>query len=155
MPERSAGILLYRLAEGSRQVLLVHPGGPFWVRKDAGAWTIPKGRIAEGEDAEAAARREFEEETGSHPPDHLQLLGTFRQPSGKLLTAFAGEGAFDPRQLKSNLFELQWPPHSGLLQFFPEVDRGAWFEAAEADEKILKGQRPILQALSHALAIRG
>jgi predicted NUDIX family NTP pyrophosphohydrolase len=147
MPETSAGILLYRLATAGPEVLLVHPGGPFWARKDEGAWSIPKGLYTQSEEAAAAARREFAEETGHAPQGDLVPLGVFRQPSGKQITAFALEGEFDPETLRSNSFEMQWPPRSGRLQSFLEADRAGWFGLVEARRKILKGQVPILAAL--------
>jgi predicted NUDIX family NTP pyrophosphohydrolase len=147
MPQRSAGILLYRRQEGAIEVLLVHPGGPFWAKKDEGAWSIPKGEYAAGEDPLAAARREFEEETGARPESESVALGAFRQSSAKIVDAWAIEGDFDPATLKSNTFTLEWPPRSGKLREVPEVDRAAWFAPEQAARKILKGQRPILEAL--------
>ena len=146
MPQLSAGILLYRLAAGP-EVLLVHPGGPFWARKDAGAWSIPKGLVEENEDVEAAARREFAEETGHAPPGVLQSLGRVRQPGGKLIAGFALEGDFEVKQLVSNTFTLEWPPRSGRHADFPEVDRAVWFAPRAAREKLLLGQLPLLDAL--------
>ena len=147
MPKRSAGLLLYRLTSGAPQVFLVHPGGPYWAKKDEGAWSIPKGEFEEGEEPLAAARREFEEETGFRPEGEAVPLGTFRQPSGKQVTAFAVEGDLDPATLRSNTFSMQWPPRSGRMQAFPEVDRAGWFAKAEAESKILVGQRAMLEAL--------
>jgi len=147
MPERSAGVLLYRRRGGAIEVLLVHPGGPFWRNKDEGAWSIPKGLYAGGEDPLAAARREFFEETGMQAEGECLDLGSFRQPSGKIVTAFALEGDLDLAAFRSNTFALEWPPKSGRLQDFPEADRAGWFAPAEAQRKILKGQLPILQAL--------
>mgnify|MGYP000182776771 CR=1 FL=1 len=144
MPKQSAGILLYRPAASSCEVLLVHPGWPFWAQKDDGAWSIPKGLIEPGEDPLAAAKREFAEETGFVPEGDYRWLGVFRQPDGKLVHAWAVRGDFDPRQLKSNSFSLEWPPHSGQWREFPEVDRAAWFAPEDALRKISKGQRPIL-----------
>jgi len=155
MPETSAGIMLFHRRPAGIEVLLVHPGGPYWARKDAGAWSIPKGLHEPGEDPEAAARREFAEETGLAPEGALIHLGTFRQPSGKLLEAYAGEGDFDPGRLASNVFAIEWPPRSGRMQEFPEADRAAWFAPAEARLKLLKGQVPILQALLAYLQGRG
>lgn len=143
----SAGIMLYRRSRGRLEVFLVHPGGPFWAKKDARAWSIPKGEYAEGEDPETVARREFTEETGCDPPGLLQPLAPVTQPSGKLISAWAGEGDFDPATLTSNTFPLEWPPRSGNIQQFPEVDRGAWFDIPSAREKILIGQRPFLEQL--------
>lgn len=147
MPETSAGILLYRRRSDSTKVLLVHPGGPYWAKKDEGAWSIPKGLYEPGEDPEAAARREFAEETGFTPTGSLIPLGSFRQPSGKLIAAWAAEGEFDTAALRSNLFSIEWPPRSGRMQEFPEADRAEWFAPGEARHKILKGQVPILEAL--------
>ena len=148
MSDRSAGILLYRRREESVEVFLVHPGGPFWARKDEGAWTVPKGLVENNEDPLLAAKREFEEETGFKPPKGpFKELGTFRQPGGKLVAMWAAEGDCDPAKLASNTFELEWPPRSGKKRTFPEVDRGAWFGRDAAAQKILKGQRPALDAL--------
>ena len=147
MPQRSAGLLMYRCRHGTVEVLLVHPGGPFWTRKDDGAWSIPKGLFEEGEDPEATARREFEEETGQAPDGPLVALGVFRQPSGKRLHAFATEGEFDLASFRSNSFAMEWPPRSGRISEFPEADRAAWFGEAEALVKITRGQRPIVAAL--------
>lgn len=152
MPEVSAGILLYRRTEGGLEVLLIHPGGPFWARKDAGAWSIPKGLVDPQEDPQAAARREFGEETGFAADGPLHPLGEFRQPSGKRLLAFALEGDADPSALTSNAFEMEWPPRSGRRQGFPEADRAGWFAPAEARVKLLKGQVPVLEALLRYLA---
>jgi predicted NUDIX family NTP pyrophosphohydrolase len=145
--KRSAGILLYRRKGKSVEVFLVHPGGPFWTKKDDGAWTIPKGAIEPGEDPLAAARREFTEETGFGVDGDFIELGTFKQPGGKHVLVWALEGDCDPKKLVSNEFEMDWPPRSGKRQRFPEVDRGQWFGIARAREKLLTGQRPILDAL--------
>lgn len=147
MPKRSAGLLLFRLTGGEVEVFLVHPGGPYWAKKDQGAWSIPKGEIDEGEDPLAAARREFEEETGVWPEGEAIPLGTVRQPGGKLVTAFAVEGDLDADTIRSNTFTMEWPPRSGRMRSFPEVDRAGWFGREEAERKILKGQRAILDAL--------
>jgi predicted NUDIX family NTP pyrophosphohydrolase len=147
MPRRSAGILLYRRRSGGIEILLVHPGGPFWVNKDDGAWSIPKGEYAAGEDALAAARREFAEETGSPVEGEAIALGSFRQSSGKIVDAWAVEGDFEPASLRSNTCTVEWPPRSGRMREVPEVDRGGWFTPEEAARKLLKGQRPILEAL--------
>jgi predicted NUDIX family NTP pyrophosphohydrolase len=152
MAKRSAGVLLYRRAAGGPEVLLVHPGGPFWARKDSGAWSIPKGEIGEGEAAEAAARREFVEETGFSVAGELTALGEFKQPSGKRVLAFALEGDVDPSQLRSNACQIEWPLKSGRLIDIPEVDRAAWFGLAEALEKVVKGQRGILEGLARLLS---
>ena len=152
MPEISAGILLHRNGPAGREVFLVHPGGPFWARKDEAAWSIPKGLIDPGEDPEAAARREFAEEVGAVPPGPLQPLGEFRVSSGKLLRAYALEGDFDPATLVSNSFEMEWPPRSRQKQSFPEVDRAQWFSREDAHLKLHLGQRPLLDALARVLA---
>jgi predicted NUDIX family NTP pyrophosphohydrolase len=148
MAKRSAGILLYRGALPSLEVLLVHPGGPFWAKKDDGAWSIPKGEYDESEDPLAVARREFEEELGSAPPDgEIVALGELVQPSRKAVRAYALEGNFDPAKLRSNRFELEWPPKTGRKQSFPEIDRAAWFGLDEARKKILPGQAPFIDRL--------
>jgi predicted NUDIX family NTP pyrophosphohydrolase len=144
MGKRSAGILMYRRRGDGVELFLVHPGGPFWARKDLGAWSIPKGEYAEGEDPAAVARREFAEETGASPPGELRPLGELVQPGRKIVTAWALEGDLDPSTLRSNRFELEWPPRSGRRQSFPEVDRGDWFSPAEAGRKILPGQREFI-----------
>jgi predicted NUDIX family NTP pyrophosphohydrolase len=149
MPANSAGILLFRKRKRGREVFLVHPGGPFWRSKDLGAWTIPKGTIEPGEDVLSAARREFREETGFVAKGDFRLLGTFRQPGGKLVTAFAVEGEFDPDTLVSTTFSTLWPPKSGKFAEFPEIDRGEWFARAVAERKILKGQKPMLDVFFH------
>jgi predicted NUDIX family NTP pyrophosphohydrolase len=137
MAKRSAGILMYRGFPPRLELLLVHPGGPFWARKDLGAWSIPKGEYAEGEDPLAVAKREFAEELGSPPPQgEFVSLGELVQPSRKIVTAFALEGDFDPATVTSNRFELEWPRGSGRKQSFPEVDRAAWFAPTKAREKI-------------------
>ena len=146
MPEISAGILLHRLGADGREVLLVHPGGPFWAPKDEAAWSIPKGLIEPGEALEAAARREFAEEVGTVPDGPLTLLGELKLSGSKVLVAFALEGTFDPKTLISNRFELEWPPRSGRRQSFPEVDRAGWFGLDEARTKLHLGQRPLLDA---------
>jgi predicted NUDIX family NTP pyrophosphohydrolase len=154
MPEKSAGLLMYRpRTSGGHEVLLIHPGGPFWAHKDAGAWSIPKGLVQPGEDPLAAARREFAEETGCEPPsDGFVFLGDFRQPSRKLVTAFAVAGDFDLSRFKSNTFAMEWPPRSGVTTVFPEADRAEWFGLAEAERRILTGQRPVIAALVTRLA---
>lgn len=151
--ERSAGILVYRRRDGVVEVLLVHPGGPFWAKKDAGAWSIPKGLVEPGEDPLQAARRELEEETGSAIDGDFLDLGEARQPGGKVVRAWAVEGDIDVGRLTSNSFEMEWPPRSGRRQAFPEVDRGDWFTLAEAVGKILEGQRPFLTRLARELQL--
>jgi predicted NUDIX family NTP pyrophosphohydrolase len=137
---------MYRRRERDPEVLLVHPGGPFWRNKDAGAWSIPKGLYEADEEPLTAARREFEEETGYRVDGAFVALGSFRQPGGKIVTAFAVEGDFDVTALCSNAFTIEWPPRSGRQMSFPEVDRAEWFSLAAARSKLVKGQVPILDA---------
>jgi predicted NUDIX family NTP pyrophosphohydrolase len=144
---RSAGNLLYRRQNGPIEVLLVHPGGPFWRNKDLGAWSIPKGEYAKGEEPLAAARREFEEETGVPVSGNFLSLGEVVQRGGKTVAAFALEGDLDPRTLRSNVFELEWPPRSGKRLSFPEIDRAGWFSPQEAERKILPAQAPFIARL--------
>lgn len=146
MPSKSAGIIAYRKRR-KVEVLLVHPGGPFWRNKDLGAWSIPKGEYADGEDAEIAARREFAEELGLELSVPLIALGQVRQRGGKLVTAFAAELDIDVRSIRSNTFEMEWPPRGGKRQAFPEVDRAEWLTLEAAREKINAGQRPLLDRL--------
>ena len=147
MPKKtSAAILLYRRRDGL-EVFLVHPGGPFWAKKDLGAWSLPKGELDEGEDPLAAAKREFTEETGFPIDGELHPLTPLRQPSGKTIVAWAVEGDCDPAALRSNTFSMEWPPKSGKRQEFTEVDRGAWFTIDEARKHIVKGQEPFLDEL--------
>jgi len=153
MPEISAGILVFRHGPEGTEVLLVHPGGPFWAKKDAGAWSIPKGMVEADEDHEAAARREFAEETGFAAEGELRPLGEFRQKSGKRVVAFAMEGDFDPARLASNSFEMEWPPRSCQRRSFPEIDRAAWFGLDEARVKLVVGQVPMLEALVRAAGV--
>jgi predicted NUDIX family NTP pyrophosphohydrolase len=144
----SAGILLYRRRDGALEVLLVHPGGPFWARKDLGAWSIPKGEYDDDEDPRACALREFAEETGTQLPDRaLDELGSVRLKSGKLVLAFAVEGDLDPATISSNTFELEWPPRSGRMQSFPEIDRAGWFDPATAREKLNPAQAAFVDRL--------
>jgi len=148
MAKRSAGLLLFRESPRGVEVLLVHPGGPFWAKKDEGAWSIPKGEFDDDEDALVAARREFEEETGATAPDgETFALDPVRQPSGKVVHAWAIRGDFDPEHLTSNTFSMEWPPRSGRSADFPEVDRAEWFSWDRALIKMQKGQRPILDQL--------
>ncbi len=147
MPKQAAGILLYRRDPTGLQVLLAHPGGPLWSRKDHGAWTLPKGQFTDGELPLDAARREFEEEMGSAPAGEFQSLGTLKQPSGKVIHAWAAAADFDCASVKSNLFSMEWPPKSGRTAEFPEVDRAGWFSIDDARRKILKGQQPFLDRL--------
>lgn len=156
MSKRSAGILLFRFAEGAPQALLVHPGGPFWKNKDAGAWSVPKGEYEPGEDAQAAAIREFSEETGAAPDDHdLLPLGEVKQRNGKVVTAWAVEGDFDVTALHSNEFELEWPPRSGRRQLFPEVDRALWCDPDTAREKLNPAQAAFVDRLLDVLREAG
>jgi predicted NUDIX family NTP pyrophosphohydrolase len=149
--KKSAGILVYRKGASGVQVLLVHPGGPFWARKDAGAWSIPKGEIDPAEDALAAAQREFAEETGMALAGEFLPLGDLRQAGGKHVTAWALELDLDPAAIRSNTFTLEWPPKSGRIGEFPEIDRAEWFDLDAAREKILASQRPFLDRLQAAL----
>lgn len=146
----SAGLLLYR-RRPNLEVLLAHPGGPYWRNKDEGAWTVPKGEILEGEDPYAAALREFEEETGLHPHGKTVSLGSLRQSGGKLVHAWAVENDWDPSRLVSNQFSIEWPPRSGRTAVFPEIDRANWFDLATARLKILKSQTEFLNRLEAAL----
>ncbi|MBA2963332.1 MULTISPECIES: NUDIX domain-containing protein [Ramlibacter] len=148
----SAGLLLFRRTPAALEVLLAHPGGPYWARKDQGAWTLPKGEVQPGEEPLAAACREFAEETGHAPAGPFIALGEVRQAGGKRVQAWAVEGSFDPAQLRCNQFEMEWPPRSGRRQSFPEIDRVGWFGPAEAASRLLAGQRPFLERLQLALA---
>lgn len=153
MPKLSAGIMVYKQKSGEPQVFLVHPGGPFWAKKDAGAWSVPKGEYSDGDDPFEAAKREFTEETGLMPPD-----GNFRELqavkyANKILTVWAVEGDIDAAKIISNIFTLEWPPKSGQQQEFPEVDRAGWFSLAVAQEKLVKGQTPLLTQLATVLKV--
>ena len=153
MPKLSAGLLLYRVIDGELEVLIGHPGGPFWARKDEGAWSIPKGEYTEGEDPWTVAQREFFEELGKEAPDGERLaFDPVKQPSDKVITAFAVRGDLDLDGTFSNTFEMEWPRGSGKLRDFPEIDRVGWFPVAAARSKLLKGQRPLLDRLMSALA---
>ncbi|MES2195701.1 MAG: NUDIX domain-containing protein [Pseudomonadota bacterium] len=147
MPINSAGILIYRRDGEGIEVLLVHPGGPFWRKRDLGAWSLPKGELNEGEDAETAARREFKEELGVEASGPLQPLGQVRQRAGKTVLGYAMEGDLDVNNISSNDVAIEWPPHSGQTVSFPEIDRAAWFALPLAREKILASQRPFLDRL--------
>ncbi|KPJ93561.1 MAG: hypothetical protein AMJ53_07040 [Gammaproteobacteria bacterium SG8_11] len=151
MPITSAGILLYRIAQAHLQVFLVHPGGPFWAHKDAGAWSIPKGEFGADEDALAAARREFAEETGFDIDGEFKELAPVKQSSAKTVYAWAVVGDLDASAIRSNTFTMQWPPNSGRYAEFPEVDRGQWFDFPTAKQKIVKGQVPLLEQLEELL----
>ena len=151
MAQSSAGVLLYRRPGKSLEVLLVHPGGPFWAGRDLGAWSIPKGEFDEGEEPAAAARREFAEELGVELEGELSALGEVRQKGGKRVVGFAAEGDFGVTAIRSNTFEMEWPPRSGRKQSFPEIDRAAWFDFEIAREKMIDGQRPFLERLAALL----
>jgi predicted NUDIX family NTP pyrophosphohydrolase len=150
MTKRSAGILMYRRSP-ELEVLLAHPGGPFWAKKDEGSWSIPKGEYDEAEEPLACAIREFDEELGARPHGDFIELGEIVQPSRKIVVAFAVEGTFDPPALRSNRFELEWPPKSGRMQSFPEIDRVEWFASDRAKVKILAGQQGFIDRLLAAL----
>ena len=152
----SAGLLLWRRRDGRLEVLLAHQGGPFWAKKDLGHWTIPKGEVEPGEQFEAVARREFAEETGHDPPDRtLVELGEITQKSGKLVLGWAVEGDLDPSTAVSNTYEMEWPPHSGVVQSFPEIDRVEWFDLDEARRRLKAAQVPFLDRLQAAIATTG
>ena len=153
--KRSAGILLYRPHGNSYEVLIVHPGGPFWAHKDLGTWSIPKGEIEAQEDHLTAAKREFEEEVGAPPPaGEYESLGEVTQSSGKIVSAFALRSDFNLERFKSNMFEMEWPPKTGKQQEFPENDRAAWVTMNTAKQKLVKGQVPLLQTLADKLDIK-
>ena len=154
MSKRSAGILMYRRAVPGLELLLVHPGGPFWKNRDAGAWSIPKGEYAPDEDPLAVAVREFEEEIGARLAGEFRPLGEVVQKCGKIVAAWAVEGDLDPATIRSNTFEIEWPPKSGRKAAFPEVDRAGWFSPDEAREKILSSQRPFIARLEERIARR-
>jgi predicted NUDIX family NTP pyrophosphohydrolase len=153
MPKRSSGLVLYRRIGSQIEVLLVHPGGPFWARRDEHAWSIPKGEYEEDEDPEHVARREFSEELGREPPTGTMVdLGEVRQSGGKLVRAWALEGDLDTSSIASNTFEMEWPPKSGKIQTFPEVDRAEWFGIETARTKLHKGQVVLMSHLEAFLA---
>ncbi|HEY6444250.1 MAG TPA: NUDIX domain-containing protein [Candidatus Acidoferrales bacterium] len=154
MAKKSAGLLMYRMRDGILEVLLVHLGGPFWVKKDAGAWFVPKGEVEPGEDELGAAKREFKEETGFDPGDELQPLGSVKHKSGKTVTAWAFEGDCDPATLKSNTFTLEWPPRSGKQKEFPEIDRACFFTLDEAREIIHPAEFELVERLDSFLSGR-
>jgi len=154
MAKQSAGLLLYRVHEGALEVFLVHPGGPFWAKKDLGAWSIPKGEIEEGEDLLEAARREFAEETGFRPEGVFRELAPVRQKSGKVVRAWAVEGDCDAAAIRSNTFPLEWPPRSGRWMDVPEVDRAGWFSLEEARLKMHPAQAVFLERLKQHLETR-
>jgi len=155
MPKRSAGLLMYRRSKGELEIFLVHPGGPIWARKDQGAWTLPKGEYEQDESPLVAARREFEEETGFHAAGKFIELGSIRQKSGKIVTAWAFEGDCDPAKLISNTCEIEWPPRSGKHIEIPEVDRGRWFNIDEARQYIREEQGKFLDNLCAVLSLNG
>ncbi len=151
MPKPSAGLVVYRRQAGEIEVFLVHPGGPFWRNKDQAAWSIPKGEFEPGEDALSAARREFHDETGLQVKGSLTPLAPRRQPSGKTVYAWAVEDDCDPAKVKSNMFSLEWPPRSGRMQEFPEIDKAEWFSLNTARQKVHKGQIGFLDELEERL----
>jgi predicted NUDIX family NTP pyrophosphohydrolase len=151
MPKKSAGLLMYRRRRGVLEVFLVHPGGPFWQKKDAGSWSIPKGEYLPGEDPLEAAKREFQEETGVQASGQFIPLTPRKQPSGKIISAWAFEGDCDASAIKSNTFLMEWPPRSGRQQEFPEVDRAGWFSVPGAKEIIIKGQSGFLEELTQVV----
>ena len=153
MAKRSAGLLIHRQHEGRVELLLVHPGGPYWAKKDAGSWSIPKGLVDEGEDELSAARREVQEEIGHTPEGPNTFVGSYKQPSGgKIVIAWSVPAEIDIDRIVSNSFAMEWPPRSGLMNEFPEVDRAGWFSLDEADVKLVPGQRPILQDFAREIA---
>ncbi len=154
MAKKSAGLVMYRKRNGEIEALLVHPGGPIWAKKDVGVWSIPKGEIDSGKDALTTAQREFEEETGMQPQGEFLPLGTIKQKSGKLVRAWAFEGDCDPASIKSNTFQIEWPPHSGKKQEYPEVDRAEFFGLVEARRKINPAQAPLLDELERIVTRR-
>jgi predicted NUDIX family NTP pyrophosphohydrolase len=151
----AAGLLMYRLRAAGVEVLLVHPGGPLWARRDIGAWSIPKGEPEPGEELLGTARREFQEETGLAPEGPFRPLGTVRQRGGKEVAAWCFPGDLDPSEVRSQTFSMEWPPRSGRRADFPEVDRAAWFSLDAARERILPGQVPLLEELERVLALPG
>ena len=152
MSKKSSGLLAYRRRAGHMEVFLIHPGGPYWTRKDDGAWSIPKGEFTVEEPLEAA-KREFTEETGFQTNGPYRILAPIRQPSGKLIHAWAFEGDFDPAAIRSNTFPLEWPPGSGMVRDFPEADRAGWFSIEKAREKIIRGQTGFIDELEKIMGI--
>jgi len=152
MSKKSSGLLAYRRRAGHMEVFLIHPGGPYWTRKDDGAWSIPKGEFIVEEPLEAA-KREFTEETGFQTNGPYRILAPIRQPSGKLIHAWAFEGDFDPAAIRSNTFPLEWPPGSGMVRDFPEADRAGWFSIEKAREKIIRGQTGFIDELEKIMGI--
>lgn len=153
MARKSAGVLMYRFRCDNLEVFLVHPGGPYWSKKDLGSWSIPKGEYADSEDPFQVARREFFEETGFEAAGDFRALTPLKQPGGKVVTAWAVQGDCDPDAVTSNLFTMEWPPKSGIFKEFPEVDRGEWFTVRDARKKVLKGQVPFIDQLCEILGI--
>lgn len=153
MPKSSAGLLMYRRAGESVEIFLIHPGGPFWSKKDAGAWSIPKGEIQADENPLTAARREFAEETGSEIDGDFISLDSIKQKGGKVVSAWAVEGSIDADAIKSNTFSMEWPPRSGRQAEFPEVDRAGWFSLTEAREKLIPAQTEFVNALCSKLGV--
>jgi predicted NUDIX family NTP pyrophosphohydrolase len=151
MPKKSAGLLMYRRRHGVLEVFLVHPGGPFWQKKDAGSWSIPKGEYTTEEDPLEVAKREFQEETGFKASGEFVSLASRKQPSGKIITAWAFEGNCDASTIKSNTFSMEWPPRSGKREEFPEVDRAGWFSIPDAKQKIIKEQSGFVDELVRIL----
>jgi len=154
MPKQSAGLLMFRRRGGGLEVFLVHPGGPFWAKKDQGAWSIPKGEYEPDEDPLVAARREFAEETGIVPEGEYVALTPLRQSGGKIVHAFAVQGDCDPQAIRSNTFVMEWPPRSGRQQEFPEIDRAGWFPLEQAKQKLLAAQVVLVEELARLLAQR-
>jgi predicted NUDIX family NTP pyrophosphohydrolase len=155
MPRKSAGILLYKIENKILKIFLVHPGGPFWAKKDDGAWSIPKGEFDDGEDPLDAAKREFEEETGIKISGAFLELKPIRQKSGKIVYAWAVEGDVDVSKIKSNEFEIEWPPKSGKMKSFPEIDKAAWFDLNEAGKKIIEAQLSLIRELETIVRMHG
>jgi len=151
MAKQSAGVLLFRMKREQLEVFLVHPGGPFWIKKDAGAWSIPKGEIETGEEALQVAIREFKEETGQEIEGSFSELQPVKQKAGKIIKAWAVEGDIDENTIVSNTFEIEWPPGSGKKKIFPEVDKAQWFSLTEASEKINPGQLPLIEELKQII----
>jgi len=149
--KKSAGLLMYRFKEGVPQILLVHPGGPYWSNKDDGAWSIPKGLIDSGENPFSAARREFKEETGIYADGTFIALTPLKQPGGKIIYAWAFKGDCDPATISSNTFPMEWPPRSGIIKEFYEIDRAQWFPIDLAKTKIIKGQRGFIEELERVI----
>ena len=147
MSQKSAGIVLYRIQNSSIEVFLVHPGGPYWAKKDDGAWSIPKGEFDENEEPLAAAKREFQEETGIQISGEFIQLNPVKQKGGKRVYAWAVKGDIDPAKIKSNSFEIEWPPRSGKMKSFPEIDKAAWFPLSEAQKKIIEAQSALIKEL--------